>query len=733
MKKIQTTIDAKTGLLTVTKSAGVHPFLRAGAVSDGAAPKLRQPYKQSVWVMSAIRHVADPVAGVPLVFSQDRRGGDTPLENPELTRFWERPGIAKGGLMRRADFVKASIGWVKLAGEFFWVMDDSWLVRGSKKSPLILARPDRMREVCDSKTGELVGWRYRDGKGTEQLLIPEQVIHQKNFNPYHDIRGLADWQAAEIAADADYAAGVFAKNLMASNGDRGPIVTADGNPSPEQIEQITRQLREKSIMSRRGEMKPIFLAGPNMKVQDPTVQAVDAAFVSQRLENRHEIYIAFGVPASFAEVAVSYSIGAASDYYRLIEMTCMPIAAMIADAIEEVSARFLGTDATLFAEFDFSEHSTMQQVRAERFDQAIKGVDRGMPWKDASNYLNLKLPRFAGDEVGRIPFNVQEIQAAPEVNSDQSSVISEDEEEKIDHLAELKDLFSCPAHGAHEPCKKDAEEMQDGGDELPERDPQRVALWENMLKRRAPWLKRFESRFTRHLMAARGETLKNIEANYQKSVIKNGKETKAGVLDLIFNLGNFLEGFLDGMGVVSRNAMETAGEEMWEDELDRDPEDDPLTMPSAEVMTMVQARQNHLAGTGTDIWNEVREAIGDGIEAGDTLDEISGRVRDSFNGISDERARRIAVTEVTAAYEAGRFLTLKEAGIEWKQWLSSGDERVRVTHLAADFQTVRINEFFKVGESKLLYPGMSGAPASEVINCRCMVVAGEAPKQSNNE
>jgi hypothetical protein len=79
-----------------------------------------------------------------------------------------------------------------LAGESFWILDDLSLVpypeeRG-KLSPLIVARPDRMRHICSQ--GKLVGWEYKDAANNTWPLLPEQVIQWKNPNPYNEYRGL---------------------------------------------------------------------------------------------------------------------------------------------------------------------------------------------------------------------------------------------------------------------------------------------------------------------------------------------------------------------------------------------------------------------------------------------------------------------------------------------------------------------------------------------------------------
>jgi hypothetical protein len=69
--------------------------------------------------MRSIKKVAGPIASVPMEW--ELRGED--VELPELEAFWAEPAEGLGW----SDFVEASVGWLKLAGEFFWVMDDTWL------------------------------------------------------------------------------------------------------------------------------------------------------------------------------------------------------------------------------------------------------------------------------------------------------------------------------------------------------------------------------------------------------------------------------------------------------------------------------------------------------------------------------------------------------------------------------------------------------------------------------
>ena len=96
------------------------------------------------------------------------------------------------------------------------------------------------------------------------------------------------------------------------------------------------------------------------------------------------------------------------------------------------------------------------------------------------------------------------------------------------------------------------------------------------------------------------------------------------------------------------------------------------------------------------------------------------------------RGETIARTESmqalgAAEYESARQVlatgAVREKDIK-REWDSAGDRKVRPAHKAMDGQQVGLNEPFRAPDgSYLLYPGDGslGAPASDIINCRCRV------------
>jgi hypothetical protein len=67
------------------------------------------------------------------------------------------------------------------------------------------------------------------------------------------------------------------------------------------------------------------------------------------------------------------------------------------------------------------------------------------------------------------------------------------------------------------------------------------------------------------------------------------------------------------------------------------------------------------------------------------------------------------------ASTGSRFLAYEKEGVTHHMWISAGDGEERESH-KIDGEVRAVNEPFSNG---LLYPLQEGAPAREVVNCRC--------------
>ena len=103
-----------------------------------------------------------------------------------------------------------------------------------------------------------------------------------------------------------------------------------------------------------------------------------------------------------------------------------------------------------------------------------------------------------------------------------------------------------------------------------------------------------------------------------------------------------------------------------------------------------------------------------------TIDELAKTISTVWKDASLARAKNIAITETTAAYNGGRIKGMQELGIKQMGWINSHDDKVRHSH-SID-QVVNVGEKFTLADGyQVAYPGDGDAEHS--CNCRCVVVS----------
>jgi hypothetical protein len=145
--------------------------------------------------------------------------------------------------------------------------------------------------------------------------------------------------------------------------------------------------------------------------------------------------------------------------------------------------------------------------------------------------------------------------------------------------------------------------------------------------------------------------------------------------------------------------------------------------------------QTYLARVGaravvaaTTTQDQIRAAVVAAEAANMTQEQIAEQIRQGVPGLEGirfwtprVRSLVIARTEVhTASTVASDAAALASGVVERKEWVAAEDARTRPDHSAADGQTVDMGAAFEVGGVRMEYPGVPGAPAAQVVNCRCV-------------
>lgn len=771
-----------TSIGTGNFTQGVPAFWFARAVeTGGGGDSLTSPYAKSVWVQRAIKTISGPVASVRVTFLDAAQGEASgvrkslkskvqSLKSPRK-RIWSSAGVCKriGGDgekqeidlpgvrawlerpmrgLNYSDFVEASIGWMKMK-ECFWLLSDETLKpfpeMAKSYPPVIVARPQYMRAVIED--GELVGWVFTQPGGRQYHLVPDQVIQLRYWNPENDFRGLGEYESAHLAAESDYLAGKFSRNLMANNGDLGGVIIAkSGVPTDPQREQIIMDLRAKRAAQLRGELRYTFLTG-DIDVKDPKITSVDAPFITQRLENRHEVAAAFGVPMSMFDVKAAYSIGSASDFFQLITTTCIPTGAKFCDALERLIERMTGERMEVGLEWD--EHPVMQAVRRERIDTVDKLWSKGMPMSAINDYLQLDMEEFDGWDVGFVAINVTPVEQATKPPAEDPALSELPEgtpgtlgtpgtpgkpAQEPEEVAQMVKMLRAGVGKTQHSKLPSADSQSQQTKALKEK---RMATWNSAMRARAGVTRAYQSKVSKVINDFRAIALKKLEqhgAAVQKTEV-GGQKTEIGVVkelgvtkslvNFIFNPAEFGKQLVLATNPVAHMAIEQATLGMLS-EIGK--ADDPWRMPPPRVKELIQERTKSILGCGATVRGQINTALEEGYTQGETTEELMGRMRGVFNWLTKVEAKRIAVTETNVVFNTAGHEAAVGVGVTHHGWLTSGIGNSRPDHLEAEdsYQPggnpgpIPIEELFYVGGEALMHPGDSSGSAGEVINCHCI-------------
>lgn len=150
---------------------------------------------------------------------------------------------------------------------------------------------------------------------------------------------------------------------------------------------------------------------------------------------------------------------------------------------------------------------------------------------------------------------------------------------------------------------------------------------------------------------------------------------------------------------------------------------------NAQAAQYASEATNRLRGVGDTLWKDIRRKVTSAIEQGTSGEALKEEI-EALGKFSEFRADTIGRTETSIAYSNGNFASdqaLGEFGPLEKIWVAVGDARTRPAHLAAmsasEASPVPFSEPFSVGGVQMMFPHSPGAPAGEVVNCRCFYEA----------
>jgi len=121
--------------------------------------------------------------------------------------------------------------------------------------------------------------------------------------------------------------------------------------------------------------------------------------------------------------------------------------------------------------------------------------------------------------------------------------------------------------------------------------------------------------------------------------------------------------------------------------------------------------------------SDINKIISDGYKSGHGINKVAANIENRFQQLQTWESKRIARTEIHNAHQMGIMNIYQEMGVQYTQWTSAHDSRVRghkpkdkANHIIMDGEIIPLGGTYSNG---LQYPGDTKGPIHEWINCRC--------------
>lgn len=673
---------------------------------------LIQKYKTSLYVFACINKIAMKVASIDLeMFKILNSTGD--LKNvdshPALDLLYK-----VNPFQTKSEFWEITIINLKTTGNAFW-----YKVRNTRGQVVELwnIRPDKMTIVPDP-TNFIKEYRLTKNDGTYITFAPEDIIHHKYPDPLSQYLGFSPLAAAQRRVQTEeYATKWQADFFLNSARPDGLIKNSQKVLTKDQKDDI-RESWHKRHGGLNNSYKVAILEG-GLEYQLISLSQREMDYIESLKFTRDDILVAFQVPKPI--VAIVDDVNRANSETAMHIFLSETIKPEVNRLVEKINEQLIipdfGEDLYMEAEDptptnrdlelkEYAEGITnryllINEVRAKEGLQPIRGG-----WSFYGTLAEIPLGGLA---------SADQQKALTEFKKD------EKENEKRFKEAQQKKVKRFDWRGKFWLKQKFLlyEEMEKSlKGRLKRKRKGEEKKFSSLLKE--PEVKQAYAQLvnkgidgkSEHLKPAlndfyekqKSRVLKNLEKKKPKglksaisaeAILKADKETALAV-DFIIP---YIEQYLKDSAQETLNLI--APQEDFQD--------------SKAIQKRIQKRAEMFAETTTKTTLEKLDAtLAEGISQSEGIKDLMKRVEDVYEDFPAYRTELIARTEATAANNEGAMEGFRQSGVATgKEWINSGDDRVREEHqdgVGVGGEIVDLDSDFS-----------NGLPYPQEPNCRCVI------------
>lgn len=617
------------------------------------------------------------------------------LEPVEAGNPWQTLIDRPNPYMDGSIFKYSLIGYILLNGNVWAVPFPP-----DSKMPLQIwvVAQESMEPVMSRTTGHLEGWKYQPrGLQFSINLKPEEICHMRLWSPYDPIMGQAPLEAGKIEIRTDYKASIYNENFFDDGAVPEGIVYTE-----KKIKQSKKDKTVEAIENRhKGYRKShrVMMLDQALKFQKIGLTQKEMDFKELRGYSRETVFQTFGMKKAVVAVTDDLNYATAKSQEKgWWNNTNLPLMRMISASLN--SNLFANLPYVVW--WDKSNIEALQEDYSEQVDVAKKLFFMGYTRNQVNDKLELG---FEPDTAGDVSYLNQGLKPVAD------NGILRPEPEPIEQIVPTepsKTIKNVPLKQISAPISKDWDEKAG-------------KVWDELQSGIESIQTVFEKKVKRVLFEMRKSVIgmangQRYDKSVKKEIIPSPQQLLQDIDDVNFEREKEL---LDRLVKDLYDRSISLGAESVANELGVSMAFD-IVDPSS--LQYISVRRLKVVGVLNTVKKQIRSAIHDGMQDGESIDQIANRIKSVFK-TSTKRAKTIARTEVIGTTNFGRFGQMQHTGYTRKKWFTAKDERVRSDHAKMHGESVEIgNKWILPDGSQLRYPGDYMGTAKQVINCRCIEV-----------
>ena len=251
------------------------------------------PYLQHAWVSVCIDILTRNVARAEY---EVRKNGTVERETP-LANLFRFPNKN----LSRFDLWKQTCAWWSLDGEAFWWFGENYVC--GIPTEIFILNPRYMQHVVDG--GKITKWVYtEEGSGRSLMILPDEVIHFKDWNPWNVYRGVSPLVSLGLEVEQDLLAAKQNTGLLKEGGVPKGLLKTDQVLTEAEAELLARTWDRKYG---RGMKNRVAVLGKGTEYQPLTFSPDVLKLYDMKKWNLYTLLAKYGIPPRVANIQDSKS------------------------------------------------------------------------------------------------------------------------------------------------------------------------------------------------------------------------------------------------------------------------------------------------------------------------------------------------------------------------------------------------------------------------------------------